>query len=97
MQNKFCSVCAVSENKHEQPPQHMCYRNWLGSSASMETFKIVYEGFCLSERHHGMRYMHVTADGDSSVMATLQSVPYGPFIQKIECACMLIMLVSATV
>ena len=31
--------------------------------------------------------MRVTADGDSSVMSTLiQSVPYGPFIQKIECA-----------
>ena len=56
------------------------------SSASMET-NIVSEGFCLSERHHGVRYMRVTVNGDSSVMATLiQSVQYGPFIQKIECA-----------
>ena len=31
--------------------------------------------------------MRVTADGDSSVMSTpIQSVQYGPFIQKIECA-----------
>ena len=52
----------------------------------MET-DIVSEGFCLSEKNHGVRYMRVTADGDSSVMCTLiQSVPYGPFIQKIECA-----------
>lgn len=82
----FYSMCAVSENKHEQPPQHMCYRNWSGSSASMET-DIVSKGFRLLEKHHGVRYMRVTADGDSSVMATLiQSVLYGPFIQKIDCA-----------
>ena len=43
------------------------------------------EGFRLSEQHHGVRYMRVTADGDSSLMLTLiQSVPYGPFIQKVE-------------
>ena len=45
------------------------------------------EGFRPSEKHHGVRYMRVTADGDSSVMSTLiQSVPYGSFMQKIECA-----------
>ena len=86
VRNKFCSICAVSENKNQQPPLHKCYKNWSGSSASMET-DIVSEGFRLSEKHHGVRYMRVTADGDSSVMSTLiQSVPYGPFIQKIECA-----------
>ena len=86
VRNKFCSVCAVSENRHEQPPQHKCYKNWSGTSASMEA-DIVSEGFRLSEKHHGIRYMRVTADGDSSMMATLiQTVPYGPFVQKIECA-----------
>ena len=84
--NKFCSICAVSENKNQQPPLHKCYRNRSGSSASMETY-IVSEEFCLSEKHHGVQYMRVTADGDSSVMSTLiQSVPCGSFIQKIECA-----------
>ena len=86
VRNKFCSICAVAENKKEQPPSHKCYKNWSGSSASMET-DIVSEGFRLSEQHHDVRYMRVTADGDSSVMSTLiQTVPYGPFIQKIECA-----------
>ena len=86
VRNKFCSICAVAENKNQQPPLHKCYRNWSGSSASMET-DIVSEGFRLSEKHHGVRYMRVTADGDSSVMSTpIQSVQYGPFIQKIECA-----------
>ena len=45
------------------------------------------EGFRLSEQTHSIRYMCVIGDGDSSVMATVQqSVVYGPFIQKIECA-----------
>ena len=60
--------------------------NWSGSSAGMES-DIVLEGFQLSEQTHGIRYMHIIGDGDSSVMTTLQqSVVYGPLIQKIECA-----------
>ena len=48
---------------------------------------IIAEGFCLSEVQHGLCYMRVTVDGDSSVMCTIiQSVLYGPFIQKVECA-----------
>ena len=34
-----------------------------------------------------MRYMRLIGDGDSSVMANISTtVPYGPFVQKIECA-----------
>ena len=45
------------------------------------------EGFRLSEQTHGIRYMRIIGDGDSSVMATLQqSVVFGPLIQRIECA-----------
>ena len=86
VRNKFCSICAVAENKSMQPSEHKCFRNWTGSSSSMES-DIIAEGFRLSEVQHGLRYMRVTADGDSSVMCTIiQSVPYGPFIQKVECA-----------
>ena len=76
----------MAENKQQEPPQHRCYRNWSGSSAAMES-EILVEGFRLSEQAHGIRYMHVIGDGDSSLMANLQqSVAYGPFITKIECA-----------
>ena len=54
---------------------------------SIRTMPKVAEGFCLSEEVHGLRYMRVIGDGDSSVMATIiQSVPYGLFVENVECA-----------
>jgi len=48
---------------------------------------IISEGFCLAEEMHGLRYIRVIADGDSSMMCTIrQSVPYGMFVEKVECA-----------
>jgi hypothetical protein len=48
---------------------------------------IINEGFSISESMYGLHYMSVTGDGDSSVMATIrQSVSYGTFVNKIECA-----------
>lgn len=48
---------------------------------------IIAEGFRLSEQLYGLRYMFVIGDGDSSVMATIrQSVLYGVYVNKIECA-----------
>ena len=48
---------------------------------------IIVEGFRLSEQTHGLRYMRIIGDGDSSVADNLQQcVTYGPFIKKIECA-----------
>ena len=84
--SKFCAVCAVATNKGIEVPQHRCYRNWTGSSSSMES-DIIAEGFSLSEQMYGLRYMSVIGDGDSSVMATIrQAVSYGIFVRKIECA-----------
>ncbi len=53
----------------------------------MET-DILLEGFCAAESTHGVRYMRMVGDGDSSVYPTLLlSVPvWGRYIQKIECA-----------
>ena len=85
VRNKYCAVCSVSEKKQQEPPQHRCYRNWSGSSAAMES-DILVEGFRMSEQTHGIQYLHVIGDGDSSLMANLQqSVAYGPFTEKIEC------------
>ena len=48
---------------------------------------IIAEGFTMPEWMYGLRYMSVIADGDSSVMATMQQVvSYGIFVNKIECA-----------
>ena len=86
VRNKFCSVCAIAQNKGKDPHNHRCYRNWSGSSVAMET-DIITEGFCSSEKSQGLRYMRVIGDGDSSVMANIrQSVPYGMYVEKLECA-----------
>ena len=86
VRNKFCSVCTVAKNKREDPPTHKCYRNWDGSSSAMES-DILVEGFRISEQLHGVYYMRVIGDGDSSLMANIQQyVIYGPFVEKIECA-----------
>ena len=86
VRNKYCSVCAVAEHKEQTAPDHACYRNWNGSSCAMES-DIVAEGFRLSETMHGIRYLKVVGDGDSSVMATIrQAISYGRFVEKIECA-----------
>ena len=86
IRNKYCSVCAIAEHKAESSPKHICYRNWSGSSCAMES-DIVVEGFRLSERTHGVRYMKLVGDGDSSVTSTIrEAVPYGVYVEKIECA-----------
>ncbi len=83
VRNKYCAACAqgVSTEKHQ------CYKNWTSSSSEMET-DILLEGFCAAESTHGVRYMRMVGDGDSSVYPTLLlSVPvWGRGIQKIECA-----------
>ena len=52
----------------------------------MET-DIVVEGFRQAESTHGVRYMRLVGDGDSSVLTSIhQRVPvWGRFIRKIEC------------
>jgi len=46
---------------------------------------IIAEGFHQAESMHGVRYMKVVGDGDSSVMSTIQdTVSWGPYMTKIE-------------
>lgn len=49
---------------------------------------IIVEGFQMAERKHGVRYMRIVADGDSSTEARIrQQVPlWGAHIEKEECA-----------
>ena len=87
VRNKYCITCSKAESRGEQPKDHDCFRNWNESSQAMEADAIL-EGFNACEVVHGVRYMRVIGDGDSSVMATLQSK--GPHwarhVTKIECA-----------
>jgi hypothetical protein len=49
---------------------------------------IILEGFQEAEAKHGLRYLRIIGDGDSSVYATIQQqVPiWGTAVQKLECA-----------
>ena len=83
--NKYCSTCSVAQRSSDTIPPHKCYKNWSQSSCAMES-DIIVEGFRCSERMHGLRYMWMIGDGDSSVYSSVCiGVPYGRFVQKVEC------------
>ena len=87
VRNKYCSTCARATNREEEIPKHNCFKNWNGSSSSMET-DIIVEGFQKAESQHGVRYLRFIGDGDSSVYPDLiAKVPgWGYAIRKMECA-----------
>ena len=63
--NKYCSACAQGIPKEKHP-----YMNWCASSSEMEK-DIILEGILAAESIHGVRYMRIVGDGDSSVYSTL--------------------------
>lgn len=66
---------------------HKCYKNWEGTSTSMES-DIILEGFKQSISMHNLIYKKLIGDGDSSVTKKLNTAkPYGPtcLVKKIEC------------
>ncbi|XP_063216740.1 uncharacterized protein LOC134527744 isoform X1 [Bacillus rossius redtenbacheri] len=85
VRNKFCYVCAQSISG-EDIPKHACYKNWSGSSTSMEA-NIILEGFQQSEALYNVKYSKMIADGDSSCYKKiLEARPYANLtVEKIEC------------
>lgn len=83
--NKYCYVCARATDKDNVKP-HTCYKNYQGSSSSMESTLIV-QGFLESETEHQVIYAKVIGDGDSSVYKKiLEARPYkNVTVEKIEC------------
>lgn len=74
-------------DKNKEIPNHKCYKNWTGTSTSMET-DIIVQGFKCSIETNGLKYLTLVGDGDSSVYnKLLEASPYGPqtVIKKIEC------------
>ena len=85
VRNKYCVVCARA-SALGPAPNHKCHKNWEGSSTAMET-DIIVKGFAESEDMHGIQFLEVIGDGDSSVYKNILSqVPYGRQVRKIECA-----------
>lgn len=48
VRNKFCWTCTQTQNIVESPSTHTCFKNWDGSSSSMET-DIILHGFKTAE------------------------------------------------
>ncbi len=55
VRNKFCSIFMVAINKGVAPKKDTCFKNWSGSSCSMET-DISVSGFNAAEQMHGVHY-----------------------------------------
>lgn len=88
VKNKYCLVCARAESKNSPPNEHKCYKNFDGSSCSMEG-EIITEGFQQSIPMYGIIYKRMIADGDASTYAkVLKADPYKSqniTVEKIEC------------
>lgn len=86
VKNKYCCVCARAEHRNEVVKQHECFKNYAGSSTSMES-TIICEGFKKSIEMHGVIYGRFIADGDSSTYAKiLEARPYTSLtVEKIGC------------
>ncbi len=87
VRNKYCSACSHAEKVGKENSNHTCFKNWSGTSSTMET-DIIVDGFKKAESQHGVRYLRFIGDGDSSVYPDLVAkVPvWGYAIKKIECA-----------
>ncbi|XP_050315892.1 uncharacterized protein LOC126750357 [Anthonomus grandis grandis] len=68
------------------PKRHKCFKNFEGSSTSMEG-DILKEGFLHSLEQHGLIYHKLIADGDcNSLKKMLDAHPYkNVIVKKIEC------------
>ncbi|XP_050671428.1 uncharacterized protein LOC126969880 isoform X2 [Leptidea sinapis] len=88
VRNKYCLVCARAENKKTASQDHLCFKNFQGSSSSMEA-DIIVEGFKSSISMYGIIYGRMVGDGDSSTYSKiLISNPYESqnlTVEKLEC------------
>ncbi|XP_050305597.1 uncharacterized protein LOC126742835 [Anthonomus grandis grandis] len=88
IKNKYCTICQLSKNQghNQMPKRHKCFKNFEGSSTSIEG-DILKEGFLHSLEHHGLIYHKLIADGDSNFLKKiLDAHPYkNVIVKKIEC------------
>lgn len=86
VKNKFCTVCARAAFRDKNPTEHVCGKNHVCSSASMES-SILVEGFKKSVEMYGVKFSTMIADGDSSTYKKiLDARPYNKLtVEKVEC------------
>lgn len=86
VKNKYCVICARAHNKNTVPKDHICYKNYEGSSSGMEA-EIICDGFRHSIEMYNIIYGRLIADGDSATYAKiLAQNPYpNTTVVKIEC------------
>ncbi|CAC5388503.1 unnamed protein product [Mytilus coruscus] len=86
MRNKYCYICNRAATLGIEPLYHICFKNWNESSQVMES-DIIVEGF-LKANDHGVRYMEIIGDGDSSVTAKIMEIVpvWVCHVKKIECS-----------
>lgn len=87
VKNKYCTICARADNKNIKPSEHVCFKNYVGSSSGMESVAIL-EGFKSSLDMYGIIYSKLIADGDSSTYKKIiDAHPYANLVvEKIECS-----------
>lgn len=86
VRNKYCYTCEYRNRNNMSTKHDMCFKNWNGTSAGMESDMIV-EAFCSSMDVHGLQYRVMIGDGDSSTFKKIkENVPYGRHVIKRECA-----------
>ncbi|XP_052120605.1 uncharacterized protein LOC127748927 [Frankliniella occidentalis] len=87
VRNKHCYVCTLDHNKKKPVREHTCAKNFNGPSGQMEA-SIIMEGFKASLEMHGVRFLQLVGDRDSTVHKTLvEEAPYGLgfTVEKIDC------------
>lgn len=88
IRNKYCMICHNASKNGIDPSVHKCYKNWSGTSTSMEA-DIIVEGFRQSIPMHNLIFNKLIGDRDSSVTKKLKlAKTYGPTVNitKIECS-----------
>ncbi|GFR05058.1 uncharacterized protein TNCT_591911 [Trichonephila clavata] len=86
IRNKICLICQAIEASRIPDKNHICYKNWNGSSTGMES-DIIVEGVQFLETVHHIRCTRIVADGDSNIISSIQEkISYGGRVLKVECA-----------
>ncbi|GFX42953.1 uncharacterized protein TNCV_4058771 [Trichonephila clavipes] len=85
IRNKICLICQAVETGRIPDKNHICYKNWNGSSTGMEG-NIVERVQFLEAVHH-IRCTRIVADWDSNIISSIQEkISYGGRVLKVECA-----------
>ncbi|CAC5417656.1 unnamed protein product [Mytilus coruscus] len=78
VRNKYCYICSTNNTK-----EHICFINWDKDSQSMDS-DVILQGFLEAERKHGVRYMRIVGDDDSSVFAKIREEFVNPVKPKTQ-------------